>query len=70
MKHALSCLLLLSSSPPLLTQNTTGTWTLYPPQSQTYQVSIDPPINADGSSVWSYKSAIPVQYAQSKGEKK
>jgi hypothetical protein len=41
----------------------TGTWTLYPPQSQTVsEVSIDPPINADGTSVWSAKSVVPVQY--------
>lgn len=39
-----------------------GTWTLYPPQAQTFQVSVQPPINADGSSVWSSKSTIPVQY--------
>jgi len=43
-------------------QTTTGTWTLYPPQATTTQLSIDPPINADGSSVWSAKATVPVQY--------
>jgi hypothetical protein len=41
----------------------TGTWSLYPPQTQTVpQVSVDPPINADGSSVWAAKSVVAVQY--------
>src|SRR6185312_6098802 len=40
----------------------TGNWTLYPPQSQVTQLSIDQPINSDGSSVWSSKATIPVQY--------
>lgn len=43
-------------------QTTTGTWTLYPPQATTTQLSIDQPINADGSSVWSAKATVPVQY--------
>jgi hypothetical protein len=38
-----------------------GTWTLYPQQAQTLQASVQPPINADGSSVWSAKSTIPIQ---------
>jgi hypothetical protein len=46
----------------LAAQSTTGTWTLYPPQATTTQLSIDQPINADGSSVWSVKATIPVQY--------
>ncbi len=39
-----------------------GTWELYPPQSQSYSVSVDPPIKADGSSVFANNSTIPVQY--------
>jgi hypothetical protein len=46
----------------LQAQTTAGTWTLYPPQATTTQLSIDQPINADGSSVWSAKATVPVQY--------
>lgn len=45
-----------------LAQSIPGSWTLYPPQTSTYQVSIRPPVNADGTSVWSKKSTIPIQY--------
>jgi hypothetical protein len=44
-------------------QTTTGTWQLYPPQTQnSTQLSIRPPVNSDGSSVWSVKATIPIQY--------
>jgi hypothetical protein len=43
-------------------QTLVGTWTLYPAQAQANQVKINPPINADGSSVWSTKSTVAVQY--------
>jgi hypothetical protein len=43
-------------------QTTSGTWTLYPPQATITQLSIDPPVNADGSSVWPVKATIPIQY--------
>jgi hypothetical protein len=43
-------------------QTTTGSWTLYPQQATVTQLSIDPPINTDGSSVWSAKATVPVQY--------
>src|ERR1700757_2379877 len=46
----------------LQAQTTTGTWTLYPPQATTTQLSIDQPVNPDGSSVWSVKATIPIQY--------
>jgi hypothetical protein len=39
-----------------------GTWTLYPQQTQTLQATVSGSINPDGSSVWSTKSTIPVQY--------
>ena len=51
---------LLSAS--LGAQTTTGTWTLYPPQATITQLSIDPPVNADGSSVWPVKATVPIQY--------
>jgi acetyltransferase-like isoleucine patch superfamily enzyme len=47
---------------PALSQTTTGTWTLDPPQAQALQVSIDQPINPDGSSVFSAKAVVPIQY--------
>lgn len=43
-------------------QTLVGTWTLSPAQTQVSQVMVDPPINADGSSVWSTKSTVAVSY--------
>jgi hypothetical protein len=60
MKSCIAVLLLLLGS--LAFGQTAGTWNLYPPQATINQVSIDPPINADGSSVWSSKATVPVQY--------
>lgn len=39
-----------------------GTWTYSPPSQLTYGVSIDPPVKADGSSVWSQNSTIAINY--------
>lgn len=50
---------------------TAGTWTLYPPQTQTtvYQAAVQQPINADGLSSWpAKKGVIPVQFALSSAE--
>lgn len=52
----------------LQAQNTTGTWTLYPPQAQTYKVTVQQPINPDGTSVWSAsKGVVPVQFSLALG---
>jgi hypothetical protein len=62
MNRVVACAIMLFASCSLLHAQLAGTWTLYPPQAQSYQVSIDPPINADGTSVWPVKATIPVQY--------
>jgi hypothetical protein len=62
MKRCIVAATLLFLSSLAFGQATTGTWTLYPPQATINQVSIDQPINADGSSVWSSKATVPVQY--------
>lgn len=49
---------------------TTGTWTLYPPQvaTPTNQVTVQQPINPDGTSVWSAnKGVVPVQFSLATG---
>jgi hypothetical protein len=59
-KTCIAVLLLLLGS---VAFGQTGTWNLYPAQTPTVnQVSVDPPINSDGSSVWSSKATVPVQY--------
>lgn len=62
MKRCFVATTLLFLSSFAMCQTTTGTWTLFPPQATTYQVSIDQPINPDGSSVFSSKATVPVQY--------
>jgi hypothetical protein len=51
----------------LTAQTLSGTWELYPPQAKSYQMSLQPPINLDGSSVWSNKSTVMVQYKMMQG---
>lgn len=61
---------LLTFTLNLHAQNATGTWTLYPAQTQTAinQVSVQQPINPDGTSVWSAsKGVVPVQFSLSTG---
>jgi hypothetical protein len=63
MKHSAVVLLSLGLlTTGLHAQTLNGNWALYPAQAQTNQVKINPPINADGSSVWSSKSTVAVQY--------
>lgn len=68
MKHFAAVLLsfgLLTAG--LHAQTLNGTWTLYPAQAQTNYVKVNQPLNADGSSVWSSKSTIPVSYDLQQG---
>ena len=46
-----------------------GTWAAYPGQSTTYQVAVQQPINADGSSKFKANghAVIPVKFALSQG---
>src|SRR6266567_6880781 len=62
MKSCIAVLLLLLGSLAFGQNTTTGTWTLYPAQATINQVSIRPPVNTDGSSVWSSKATVPIQY--------
>lgn len=67
---ALSLILLGLFALTMQAQNTTGTWTLYPPQVQTpiNQVTVQQPINSDGTSVWSAsKGVVPVQFSLATG---
>src|SRR6185503_14439318 len=43
-------------------QSTSGTWTHYPPQTPSYASVIRPPIQSNGSSVFSVGSTIPVKF--------
>lgn len=67
MKRALLMLILLLTASAALAQTFPGSWELYPAQTQTYQVSVQQPINPDGTSVWSAnKGVVPVQFTLSK----
>lgn len=62
MKRWFFLLTLVLAASAAVAQTIPGTWTLYPPQTSTYQVSIRPPVNPDGTSTWAWKSTIPIQY--------
>ena len=69
MKRVFFLLTLLLAASAALAQ-TTGTWQLYPAQSQTAvnQVTVQQPINPDGTSVWSAtKGVVPVQFTLKTG---
>lgn len=47
-----------------------GTWQLYPPQADSYETAVQPPINADGTSNFKFtgKSVVPVKFSLSKAK--
>src|SRR5262245_27062740 len=57
----------LVSGNPTFAQATAGTWTHFPPQQTTYKVAARPPIKADGSSVFSAGSVIPLKFKLATG---
>jgi len=48
--------------PRVWAQSTTGTWTHYPPQTPAYSTVVRPPIKANGSSVFTNGSVVPVKF--------
>jgi hypothetical protein len=62
-------LLVTPASADTITTTPNGTWDAYPGQSASYQTSIQPPINANGSSNYkaTSKAVIPVKFGLSQG---
>jgi hypothetical protein len=62
-------LLVSPASADTITTTPNGTWDAYPGQSASYQTSIQPPINANGSSNYkaTSKAVIPVKFGLSQG---
>jgi hypothetical protein len=65
----LALLLVGTAAADTTTTTPNGTWAAYPGQAALYQTSVQPPINADGSSNFKAngKAVIPVKFALSQG---
>lgn len=64
-----SLLLAIPAAASTVVTTPNGTWTAYPGQATTYKTSVQPPINADGSSNFKANgnAVIPVKFALSQG---